>query len=246
MARTAQTAAAGTPPRPFPFRAVIFDMDGVLVDTEAHYWRELRAFSDAFGLGVSDDELNRQVGQSHELFRKMLAGWLRRAGAAAADPASAEAIFEGWARDRPCDYASLMNPGVPGTLERLARRGVRLALASSSKMSNIEQVLGACGIRGAFEAVVSGEQFRASKPDPEIYLHALGVLGLEAGECCCVEDSVPGILAGARAGLTVVAKREDRFGFSQDGADIIIDEIPDLLDLRGPGGGAAARAGEGA
>ena len=49
--------------------------------------------------------------------------------------------------------------------------------------------------------------------------------------CCCVEDSLPGIAAGRAAGLTVIAKREERFGFTQDAADAIIDSIPDVLDL---------------
>lgn len=96
-------------------------------------------------------------------------------------------------------------------------------------MDNIVDVLGQCGIADAFEAIVSGEQFHESKPNPEIYLHTLDVLGLPASACCCVEDSVYGIEAGKRAGLTVVAKREERFGFSQDEADVIIDAIPDLL-----------------
>ena len=79
--------------------------------------------------------------------------------------------------------------------------------------------------------MVSGEQFKESKPEPDIYLHALDLLGLPAVRCCCVEDSVPGITAGKRAGLTVIAKREERFGFSQDAADKIIDQLPELLEL---------------
>ena len=76
---------------------------------------------------------------------------------------------------------------------------------------------------------MSGEQFKESKPEPDIYLHALDLLGLPANRCCFVEDSVPGI--GKRAGLTVIAKREERFGFSQDAADKIIDQLPELLAL---------------
>ena len=72
---------------------------------------------------------------------------------------------------------------------------------------------------------------RKRKPEPDIYLHALDLLGLPANRCCCVEDSVPGITAGKRAGLTVIAKREGRFGFSQDAADKIIDQLPELLEL---------------
>ena len=98
-------------------------------------------------------------------------------------------------------------------------------------MGNITHVLDVCGLTGAFEYVTSGEQFHESKPNPEIYLHTLDLLGLPASVCCCVEDSVPGITAGKAAGLTVIAKREDRFGFSQDAADFIVDSIPDVLKV---------------
>lgn len=108
---------------------------------------------------------------------------------------------------------------------------MRLALASSSSHRNIARVLADCGLGGFFEVVTSGEQFHESKPNPEIYLHTLESLGLSAIDCCCVEDSLPGIAAGRVAGLTVIAKREERFGFTQDAADAIIDSIPDVLDL---------------
>ena len=212
----------------FPFRAVIFDMDGVLVDSEAFYWRELRDFAAASGLEVTKEELNAQVGMSHADFQRTLQRWWAHSGRELS-PQQAEDTYNVFAAARPRDYRGLMNEGVPQTLAALRERGVRLALASSSPLANIRQVLAECGIDHAFEHITSGEQFERSKPDPQIYLHTLDLLGLPASACCCVEDSVPGIAAGIAAGLTVIAKREDRFGFSQDNAHTIIDTIPDLL-----------------
>ena len=214
----------------FPFEAVIFDMDGVIVDTEWFYLQEMQAFAADEGVPTSDDELKRQVGASHQSFRRLLVAWYGRIGQELSED-EAEGRFNAWSEGRPRDFRALMNPGVPETMAELKRRGVRLALASSSKMDKIRLTLDVCDLEDVFEAVVSGEQFRESKPEPDIYLHALELLGLPASACCCVEDSVPGITAGKRAGLTVVAKREDRFGFSQDEADAIIDQIPDLLDV---------------
>lgn len=215
----------------FPFDAVIFDMDGVLVDTEFYYQKELERYIDYLQISVTRDELNAIVGSSHRDFQQVLVDWHERAGLGKLSVEAAEARYEVWASAYPCDYRKLLNPGVSETLVGLKERGVRVALASSSPLNNIEEVLDTCGIRDHFEFLVSGEQFKRSKPDPDIYLHAIDRLGLPADCCCCVEDSLYGITAGKRAGLTVIAKREERFGFSQDAADKIIDQLPELLEL---------------
>lgn len=225
MATSPQTPAT------FPFKAVIFDMDGVIVDTEMFYCREFLALSEEVGMGLTESEVFAQVGTSHQDFRRNIRQWYARIGQAYTED-EAVAAFNSWSEARPCDYASMLNPGVRETLEELKARGVRLALASSSQLDNIRRVLTACGLLDFFEIIVSGEQFTESKPNPEIYLHTLELLGLPASACCCVEDSVPGITAGKAAGLTVFARREDRFGFSQAAADTILDTVSDLLSIR--------------
>lgn len=214
----------------FPYKAVIFDMDGVIVDTEAFYQREERAFADEMGLDVSDQEILDLVGQSHQTFQRVLADWWSRAGRELT-PEAAEKTFRTWSALRPCDYKAILNPGVGDTIDELRLRGVRIALASSSPMESILAVLEACDLSDKFEVIVSGKDFHESKPNPAIYLYTIEKLGLDASECCCIEDSVPGIAAGKAAGLAVFAKREERFGFSQEKADAIIDQIPDLLSI---------------
>ena len=214
----------------FPYKAVIFDMDGVIVDTEAYYQREQRRFVNEMGLNVSDREILDLVGQSHQTFQRVLADWWSRAGRELTLDA-AEQTYRDWEALHPCDYKAILNPGVADTIDELRSRGVRVALASSSPMDSILAVLEACDLSDKFELIVSGKDFHESKPNPAIYLYTIGKLDLDASECCCIEDSVPGIAAGKAAGLTVFAKREDRFGFSQDRADAIIDQIPDILSI---------------
>lgn len=213
----------------FPFAAVIFDMDGVIVDTEKFYLDTLARLFEAEGIEVPFEDLCVTVGASYKDFKRNLVRWFELGGEHLAEE-EALARYNVWEERNQPDFASLLNHGVVETIAELKRRGVRVALASSSPMSNILLVLEACGLSDAFELVTSGEQFHESKPNPEIYLHTLENLGLPAGDCCCVEDSVPGITAGKAAGLTVFAKREDRFGFTQEAADRIIDAIPDLLE----------------
>lgn len=213
----------------FPFAAVIFDMDGVIVDTEKFYLGTLAKLFEAEGIEVPFEDLCVTVGASYKDFKRNLVRWFELGGEHLAEE-EALARYNVWEERNQPDFAALLNHGVVETIAELKRRGVRVALASSSPMSNILLVLEACGLSDAFELVTSGEQFQESKPNPEIYLHTLENLGLPAGDCCCVEDSVPGITAGKAAGLTVFAKREDRFGFTQEAADRIIDAIPDLLE----------------
>lgn len=213
----------------FPFAAVIFDMDGVIVDTEKFYLGTLAKLFEAEGIEVPFEDLCVTVGASYKDFKRNLVRWFELGGEHLAEE-EALARYNVWEERNQPDFAGLLNHGVVETIAELKRRGVRVALASSSPMSNILLVLEACGLSDAFELVTSGEQFHESKPNPEIYLHTLENLGLPAGDCCCVEDSVPGITAGKAAGLTVFAKREDRFGFTQEAADRIIDAIPDLLE----------------
>ena len=160
----------------FPFDAVIFDMDGVIVDTEYYYLGETAAFAKELGLNPTQEELNGQVGTSHQFFLHMLVDWFERAGRGHFTGEEALARWDEWAHKRPRDYQTLINPGAVETIRELPRRGVRVALASSSPMDSIEEVLDACGLSDAFEYVVSGEQFKESKPEPDIYRHALDML----------------------------------------------------------------------
>ena len=217
--------------REYPFRAVIFDMDGVLVDSEMAYAGVLLEYGAHLGLPLTFDDVKGGVGKSFQEFCRLILSWNRQAGLGDATPEEAARRYMAWEEGHELDFAALLNPGVAETLAGLRGRGVRVALASSSPRATIDEALSACGIAGFFELVVSGEEFRESKPNPEIYLHTVERLGFRAWECCCVEDSVPGIAAGKAAGLYVVAKREERFGFSQDAADLIIDELPELLAL---------------
>lgn len=125
----------------FPFDAVIFDMDGVIVDTEYYYLGETAAFAKELGLNLTQEELNGQVGTSHQFFLHMLVDWFERAGKGHFTGEEALARWDEWAHKRPRDYQTLINPGAVETIRELPRRGVRVALASSSPMDSIEEVL---------------------------------------------------------------------------------------------------------
>ena len=133
-------------------------------------------------------------------------------------------------------YRDILYPEVPDVLRRLREMGFKTALASSTGMEGIRKVLRQCGIGELFDYVVSGEQFRESKPNPEIYLTAMAALGCRAGECLVVEDSTYGVTAGVAAGACVAARRDSRFPFDQTGAAYRVDSLTEILELPGIAG----------
>ena len=84
-------------------------------------------------------------------------------------------------------------------------------------------------MRPEFDLIVSGNQFRQSKPNPEIYHYTAATLGIPEEQCFVVEDSTVGIQAAKNAGMTVAAYQDDRFGFDQSAADYHITSISEIL-----------------
>ncbi len=217
-----------------PIKAVIFDMDGVLVDSEPAHQERIRQFFAEHGLDVPAKELNTLVGCSGEYFVEWAAKWWAQTPckSQAERTLAATDAYQLWKKHcEPIDYGPLLNPGVHETLEILSARGIRLAVASSTSHEGIQLELGPSDILRFFEVVVSGEEFRESKPNPEIYLTTMARMGLGPDDCIAVEDSDRGIAAACAAGMRVAIKREPRFGFAQEGGTWYLDRVDELLAI---------------
>lgn len=209
-------------------KAVIFDMDGVLIDSEPQYQKELIACLKEQNINVSLDELKPLAGGTESHFEEILTPLLGKSGL------SIETFYDYldvYTASHPFHYSSILNQGIHATLSTLKQHGIILALASSSPPENIARVLKECELTDFFEFTISGELFKESKPHPEIYLTAIQKLGLPLENVIAVEDSTYGIQSAKAAGLFCVAKYDDRFDYHQERADFIIHEIPDILAL---------------
>ena len=184
-----------------PVRAVLFDFDGVIADTENHHvaaWQ--RTFND-MGWVVPDDVCARAMELDDrallaELFedRKIeggdVEGWVRRK----------QETTRMLLRDAPRVY-----PGVVTLVETLQARGVRLAVVTTTWRENVSAVLESVGLWSAFQVVVGKEDVAATKPDPECYRKAVKTLGVRASSAVAIEDSTTGLTAARQAGVKVVA-----------------------------------------
>ena len=184
---------------------VVFDMDGVLLDSEPLQFEALNRTLEPYGVAVDLATFRTFIGiRSSDNFRELARTHGLRAELAEL-LARKDAIYQELLAARLASGALRPRPGLRGLLARLRRRGVRLAVASSSGRADIALVLRAFRIAPPLGTIVSGEECRHSKPDPEIYLRAAAELGLPPARLVAIEDSGPGVAAALAAGYRVVA-----------------------------------------
>lgn len=206
------------------FKAVLFDMDGVLVDTEWFYNRRRVAYLE--GCGFTFDEIPDLSGSNEAAIWEYFVP---------DDLVYREELRQGYLeyqKDHPVPYAELLNPDARAVIEGLHKRGVACAIASSSYRELIDELVQVAMLDGLLDYTISGHECSAFKPDPEIYLRAMDELGVRPADCLVVEDSPLGIEAGQRAGATVWALRpHEGVMLNQAGADRVIDNLAQLLDI---------------
>lgn len=206
-------------------KAVIFDMDGVIIDSEPVYLEKDLEFARTKNPDVQMEDLYGMVGSSREDAWSCMERAIHNGQ-------TWEELRDDFRQLRDVfsemDYRSIFRPEIPGILEDLKSKGLRLALASSTGMDIIERVLEENKIRAYFEVVVTGAQFKRSKPDPEIYHYTAAQLGLPEEQCLAIEDSTFGVTAASRAGMKIAALIDHRFCFDQHLADYRMESLSEV------------------
>jgi HAD superfamily hydrolase (TIGR01509 family) len=181
-------------------RAVLWDLDGTLVDSAEFHWLSWRDTMAAEGITITYQQFLDSFGQKND---RILPGWL-------GPGADAERIRRvGDAKE--AEYRRLAGvhgltslPGASAWVRRLHSQGWQQAIASSAPRENVGVVLRALALDGMFEAIVSAEDVTKGKPDPQVFLAAAGRLGIAPDRCVVVEDAAVGVAAARSAAMKCV------------------------------------------
>jgi HAD superfamily hydrolase (TIGR01509 family) len=207
------------------FRAVVLDLDGVIVDTEEVWDRERKAYVAANGGTWKDGATRAMQGMSSGEWAAYLREELGAGGAAEEiSRAVAAGVVAEVRRELP------LLPGAVEAVNALAER-YALALASSANREVIDAVLDRAGIAHRFAATVSSEEVPRGKPAPDVYLDAARRIGVEPRECAAVEDSSNGLRSAHAAGMVVIATPNHAFPPAPDAlalAAVVVDGIREV------------------
>ena len=181
-------------------KGVLFDMDGIVLDTEKLYTRFWQEAAHSLGYPMTHEQALGMRSLSREIGERQLKAYL-------GDEADYKEV-----RDKRIEMMNAfieehgveIKPGIHELLAFLKESGIKTSIATSSPLDRTKKYLSQVGLVDAFDALVSGHMVEYGKPAPDIYLYAASNLGLKPEECLVLEDSPTGILAAFRAGCIPV------------------------------------------
>ena len=212
------------------YTTILWDMDGVLMDSEPQHYRAWeRTLRELFGVQSIDWELYKPcIGCKYEVVARIY----EDAYGIDIRPKEVHDLYFRYKAEVEAEEGYLLIPGIREVLQELKKRGYRMAVASSSPLSDIERFVGKSGLSDCFDLLFTGEQVRHSKPAPDTFLEAAKGLQAEPTECLVIEDSYNGVLAAKAAGMYCVGFVNPGSG-DQDlsEAGIRISDMRALLDI---------------
>ncbi|MGB7567004.1 MAG: HAD family phosphatase [Chitinivibrionales bacterium] len=206
-------------------RAVIFDMDGVIIDSEPFHWEANKKIFAGLGIGVSFSDYKQYIGSSNT---NMWADLKARFGL----PQLVEDLVQLQVNGN-IDFLreNKFGPieGIPRLLSDLKKNTIAIGLASSSPSIAIDIVLKKFAVENYFSVTISGEDFKKSKPAPDIFLRTARLMHVLPAQCAVIEDSAHGISAARAAGMKAIGfANKNSWGQDLSRADLIVDDIRKL------------------
>ncbi len=226
-------------PLPRAPRAVVFDMDGLLIESEQLYRAAIMGSCHALGYPMTADQHLQMVGAPWDRNRAQLIGWFGDGFPAEDFLADTSVRFHALA-----EHGVPLRPGVAELVAFLAENGVPSAVATSARRESATRHLTETGLIAGFRAVVTRDDVSRGKPHPEVFLTAADRLGVDPVHCLALEDSHNGVRAAAAAGMMTVMV-PDLLDAIPEIAALCVAVAPDLHAVRAmleaDAGGSAAR-----
>jgi beta-phosphoglucomutase len=207
--------------------AFLFDMDGVIVDSNPVHKIALKQFCKKYGQDLSEEQLKEKIyGRTNKDWIPVVFGNIGK-DQIKAYAEEKEALF----RDL---YAATIRPvdGLLAFLDLLNRTGIPRAIATSAPRANVDFTLEKTATQEYFETILDESFVENGKPDPEIYLKTAKAIGLDARQCIVLEDSLSGVKSGKAAGCKVVAITTTHTREELREADIVIENFVGLEPLK--------------
>ncbi len=204
-------------------KAFIFDMDGVIVDSEKFYQQTRLGFLKSVGLQPGVKDLQPYIGASFSDGWKMMVPDTSLWG-------DLLPRYKKYFSDHPIYYPDYVHPHVTDFFKALKKAGKIVTLASAGNGTLIKQMIRQCHFEPYFAAVLSGEDVSKNKPAPDIYLTSVQNIGLKPEECVALEDSPVGIRSAKAAGLETWALKYPGYQMDQSKANKIFNGFEDVND----------------
>jgi beta-phosphoglucomutase len=202
-------------------RAVLWDLDGTLIDSSEHHWNAWREVMAHEGHPVTPEVFTASFGHRNDTILRGLLGPDLSDAEVERIAGAKEALYRRFVRERGLEPL----PGVRLWLERLRTAGWRQAVASSAPTANIASAMEAIGLAPFFEALVSADEVGVGKPDPAVFLAASDRIGVAPQRCVVVEDAPAGLEGARRAGMRCVGV------ISAHHAELAADVVVSSLEL---------------
>jgi beta-phosphoglucomutase len=202
---------------------VIFDMDGVLVNSNPVHKESLQIFFREHNHSFTEEYLRERIyGRTNqewiaEVFGDIPPEEIERLAAAK------EKLFR-----EMFDPGQAVIPGLFDFLEQLDRRGISLVVATSAPRENADYILSELAIEDYFDTVLDSSHVKKGKPDPEVYLKAAGAAGYPPERCIVIEDSLAGVISGLKAGARVVGITSTHTHEELKDCDLTVDDFTKL------------------
>jgi len=201
-------------------KAVIWDMDGVIVDTALYHLKAWQAALRKRGVNFTGEDFRQTFGQRNDaIIQSALGGEI------------AQHEIDSISSEKELNFRGMIGhriqplPGVIELITSLKKSGFQMALASSAPIENIRLVIVALGINDYFQSIICDKDVTEGKPSPQVFLLAAERLGVESGDCVVIEDAVAGIAAAKRAGMRCLAVAGTHSRHSLEQADLIVDTL---------------------